>query len=71
MLAPAKPSEIKVTQIWANRNDSRRVERFDGIVAALDMIDIDRVAHTRDGHNALQIGGQVRIVGDPALVALE
>lgn len=58
-------------QLRSDRHDAIRVERFDRVIASLDVIDTDCRSDAWDIQHAIEISGEVRIIRDAPQIALE
>jgi hypothetical protein len=55
----------------AGGDDAGRVKRLDGVVAALDVVEVHRLAHAGERERPLKVGAKARIVGELAQVRPE
>src|SRR4051794_5454081 len=68
-LTPMGQSEI---DLGTERHDPGRVDGFvAAVIVALDVIEIDRAADSARLANVARVGPEIRVVCDPAAVALE
>src|SRR3954453_13728082 len=68
-LAPMGHAEI---DLGTERHDAGRVNGFvAAVIVALDVIEIDRAADSARLVNVARVGPEIRVVCDPAAVALE